>query len=334
MRQSADRRRFRHARGIRGILAVAASSLLALAIPARAADVTIVLSGKATPYVKAEKELKARLVKLGHTTRTVELGKLADEKEFPRGGSDDVFVAVGTPATVWLKANLSVKTPLVYCMTSETFASTSGRKIAGVGTSVPVGRQLALIAEALPQAKRVGVLYRSESKKSLSMLAGVRNNLPQGWKLNAVALDKHESVAKAIDALLAEGTDVVWTTADSAVYDVATVRSLLLAAIRSRTPVFGFSPAFVRAGALLGVGICPARQGRQAAGLVDPLLKAVKTTSSAATQPESRKQELTPEPEYQLAVNLVVARRLSITLPKNLIDRAVHVFGGDEEEKK
>jgi ABC-type uncharacterized transport system substrate-binding protein len=146
-------------------------------------------------------------------------------------------------------------------------------------------------------------------------------------------VDKHESVAKAIDALLAGGVDVVWTAPDSSVYDVATVRSLLLEAIRSHTPVFGFSPAFVRAGALLGVGIEPAHQGRQAAAIVDLLLKAAAAASSGATT-QPRPEQLCPDPEFQLAVNLIVARELSITLPKSLVTRAVHVFDAQDDVKE
>ena len=311
--------------------------LAALALTAsgsRAAEVTIVLSSQASPYVKAEAELRARLVGLGHTTRTIEIGELV-KKPDPGRGSGSMFVAVGTPAAAWLKANLPAQTPLVYCMTHdvEAPAPVTGRRMAGVSTDVPLSVQFGLIAEALPRATTIGVLYRSDNENSARILAGATAGLPKGWKIQAVAVDKHESVAKAIDALLAGGVDVVWTAPDSSVYDVATVRSLLLAAIRSHTPVFGFSPAFVRAGALLGVGIEPAHQGRQAAAIVDLLLKAAAATSSGATT-QPRPEQLCPDPEFQLAVNLIVARELSITLPKSLISRAVHVFDAEDEVKE
>jgi len=331
------RRRCGCARATRGILAVATAALAALALTAsgaRAAEVTIVLSSKAGPYVKAEEELRARLVGLGHTTRTIEIGELAKKPE-PGRGSGAMFVAVGTPAATWLKANLPAQTPLVYCMTldAEAPAPATGRKVAGVSTHVPLSVQFGLIAEALPRATTIGLLYRSDNENSARMLADATASLPKSWKLQAIAVDKHESVAKAIGVLLDSGVDVVWTAPDSSVYDVATVRSLLLAAIRSHTPVFGFSPAFVRAGALLGVGIDPAHQGRQAAGIVDLLLKTAAATSSGATT-QPRPEQLCPAPEFQLAVNLIVARELSITLPKSLVSRAVHVFDAVDEVKE
>ncbi|MCP4592750.1 MAG: hypothetical protein GY842_18600 [bacterium] len=335
------RRRPGYARVTHAILTLAALVAAALTLTARGAlaeEITIALSSKAAPYVEAANELKNQLVGAGHTIRTVEIGK-ATKKSDLKGDSDAMFVAVGTPATTWLKANLPAQSPLVYCMTTDiekvakTGAPTAKRKIAGVSTKVPLKVQFGLIAEALPRATTIGVLYRSDKSKSVSLLADVKANLREGWKLHAVAVDKHKSVAKAIDALLAGDVDVVWTAPDSSVYNVATVRSLLLTAIRSRTPVFGFSRGFVRAGALLGVGIKPAHQGRQAAALVELLLKSAGATSPSATS-QPRSKQLYPDPEFQLAVNLIVARKLSLTLPKSLISRAVHVFGSEEEGKK
>jgi len=321
----------------RGMLAVATVVLAALALTARgarAADITIVLSSQAGPYVKAEAELKARLAGLGHTTRTIELSKGIKKSDIGRSGV--TFVGVGTPAVVWLDANLPAQKSLVYCMTSggtHAPAPARGGRRVGVSTDVPLRVQFGLIAEAMPRATTIGVLYRSDNKKSASILAHAKADLPKNWKIHAVAVDKYESVAKAIDSLLAGGVDVVWTAPDSSVYNVATVRSLLLAGIRSRTPVFGFSPAFVRAGALLGVGINPVHQGRQAATIVDRLVKAGAGTSPGSTTQPSPDQ-LCQDPEFQLAVNLIVARKLSLKLPKSLVTRAVHVFGAEEGGKK
>jgi ABC-type uncharacterized transport system substrate-binding protein len=243
---------------------------------------------------------------------------------------DDAFIAVGTRAAALLHAKLDAATPLVYCMVSdpETLGLAEGRQTFGVSTNVPLAAQFQLIAEALPAAKAVGLLYRSEGEKSARLLKSVKESLPKGMRLEAVAVDKHESVAKAIEALLAQEVDVVWTSPDATVYDVATVRSLLLTSIRKNTPVFGFSPAFVRAGALLGVGIDPRSQGKQAAGIVHQVLQR-KTPATQSAKPLTREQCF-PQAEFQIAVNLIVARKLSIALPKALVQRATQVF----DEKK
>jgi ABC-type uncharacterized transport system substrate-binding protein len=93
--------------------------------------------------------------------------------------------------------------------------------------------------------------------------------------------------------------------------------------LRRRVPVFGFSPAFVRAGALIGVGIDPHAQGRQAGELVRLSLARSPTADSIPNA-------VRLAPTYQLAVNLTVARKLGVTLPAEFIAHADQVFGGDE----
>ena len=110
----------------------------------------------------------------------------------------------------------------------------------------------------------------------------------------------------------------MWTYADASLYNTATVRSLLLAGLRRKVPVFGFSPQFVRAGALLGVGISPTTQGEQAAAIALRLLRA-----PSASQPLGHEVEA---PQYQVAVNLIVTEALGLEVPSNLVDHAAFVF--------
>jgi ABC-type uncharacterized transport system substrate-binding protein len=85
--------------------------------------------------------------------------------------------------------------------------------------------------------------------------------------------------------------------------------------------VFGFSPAFVRAGALLGVGVDPAAQGEQAAGIA---LQVIGKTWDEQQPP------LQAPASFQLAVNQIVAGQIGVALPRGLVDRAAFVF---KEEK-
>jgi ABC-type uncharacterized transport system substrate-binding protein len=78
--------------------------------------------------------------------------------------------------------------------------------------------------------------------------------------------------------------------------------------------VFGFSTSFVRAGALFGVGLEPATQGKQAAALVRDVLNK-KTLTNTVTPPI-----------YDISLNLVVAQKLSLTLPPAVVQRAKHIF--------
>lgn len=317
-------------RGARRLLATALTGAVALlACPAQAARIAVVVSGDAAPYRQAEEELKSRLTKLGHS---VSATLLADFVKDPDGAGQGAaaFVAVGTKAAVWLNENLRPSSRVAYCMVAdpETAGLTASCRASGVSINVPLDLQFKLIAEALPKTAVVGLLHQGKSDKGRQALRAVEEALPKGWRMEAVAIDEHESVAKAIEVLLSRKVDVVWTQPDSAVYTVATVRSLLLTAIRQKTPVFGFSPAFVRAGALLGVGIDPAAQAEQAADIVHGVL----LPRTGATQPQT--QMVHPPPRCQIAVNLVVARKLGVDLPEGFVKRAALTYGEEKEKQE
>ena len=327
--------------------------LVVSAGPAFAAKVVIVLSSDAKPYKKTQLGLEKELRTRGHTSRTVKLKDLAGGGDSSDTKNPDAFVAVGTPAALWLKANKADNTLVAYCMVVDPDSAKlgEGNPLSGIRADVPVASQFKLIAQAMPQARTIGVLYHSRKPRSKRILAAAKKALPKNWILEAVAIDKHESAAEAIEALLDRSIDIVWTAPDAAVYQRAVIRSLLLSAIRGKKPVFGFSLAFVRAGALLGIGVDPQLQGVRTAGLIDDLMRQPKgkpappssrkgpaangkgkpTTrpASAAARAGNRpgaKQTVLP-PRHRVAVNLIVARKLSIELPEDFVKRANHVFG-------
>jgi putative tryptophan/tyrosine transport system substrate-binding protein len=275
-----------------------------------------VVSSEATPYRQAQESLAKQLAANGHHLRTMTMDNLATEGMGQLGNASYV-VAIGSSAAIWLHEKKTT-IPLVYCMVSspERAGLLAPSPAIGVTTDVPIIDQLRLIKEALPDCSSVGMLYRENDAQSRQDLELVRVALPMGMRLETVAIDKEASPAAAIDGLLAKNIDLVWTCPDSQIWNEATVRSLLLSALRRKIPVFGFSTAFVRAGALLGVGLDPLTQGAQAAGVVQDLIM--------GRMPENR----VVAPTYDICLNLVVAQKLSLTLPKNLQDRAKQVFGG------
>jgi len=187
--------------------------------------------------------------------------------------------------------------------------------ISGYSSVVPLKSQFKVIADALPKVRTVGMLYNSKTKKGQEFLKTVKANLPKGWRLEAVAIDKYKSVAEAINNLFERDIHIVWTAPDSTIYNRATVRSLLLTSIRRKVPVFGFSLSFVKAGSLLGTTIDPETQGKQTAQMIHRSLQA-----------KNQKIEMHEEVKYEVALNLIVAEQLDITLPKTMITKSKYVI--------
>jgi ABC-type uncharacterized transport system substrate-binding protein len=290
---------------------------------ARGADVVIVRTSDAEPYVQAGAALQTELVQQHESVRNVLAKDVSAQGIASAIGKADAVVAVGTPAARWLQKKLPVDVKLVYCMVSDAGSAglLEGRPSTGVTTDVPLNQQIKLIAEALPRARNVGILYRSDAPESKGIPAALTHWIPDGWSVQAVAVNEFPSVADAIDALIEKHVDVIWTAPDAKIFDNAAVRTLLLAAVRAKIPVWGFSTAFVRAGALLGVGVEPAAQGKQAADLVVDALSEHPPVSERALAPQ----------EFQIAVNLIVARQLDLEVPASLTQRAAFVFRPEDK---
>ncbi|HZW10824.1 MAG TPA: ABC transporter substrate binding protein [Phycisphaerales bacterium] len=280
---------------------------------AGAQQVLVILGGDSEPYRAAAQACVDALDGEGVEAATIALDEL---DRAPAADADDLYLAIGLRAAESLTRQLPAEAPLVYCMLSEPEASSLAprERSTGVTTTVPVADQFELIAEALPGAKRIGVLHRAGSHTSAALLRAARDRLPRGWSIEAVDLDAFQSPADGVRELIAARVDAVWTLPDPAVYDGALVKTLLIEALRSGTPVFAFSGQLVKAGTLAGVGISPAQQGRQAAGLARQFL-----AKPRATPPPL-------EPTYEIAVNLIVAEKLKIDLPQALIARADQVY--------
>jgi ABC-type uncharacterized transport system substrate-binding protein len=303
--------------GLLFIISLIAMSLLTIAA-AHGGEIVIVRSSDAVPYTLAETGYKAALADEHETFRSVLLKDIADHSFDASAGNPDLIVAIGTPAAVYLHSSPH-KCPVIFCMVADPEGAglAGGAEIDGVSTDVPISEQFSLIAQAIPSARVVGMLYRSNTPEGNRILKSVESDLPSDWRLEAVAVDQFSSTADAITELTNRHVDIVWTSLSAGVYDGPTVRALLLAALRTNLPVFGFSPSFVRAGALLGVGVDPVAQGKQAAAITGQILTSPKVDHTSRFEAPQI---------YQIAVNQIVAEKIGVQLPPDLVNRATYVF--------
>ena len=291
---------------------------MACALPSQteaADDILLVLSSDAAPYQKAASALALSLASDNLNTVAVYSSEIASQEygAIQQKYEAAIWVAIGSRAASQLNALLPPSKPLVYCMVANPgkVGINPGRtQVAGVSIVKSIREQFGIIKTAMPSLKSIAMLYRSSSLKSQQMLTDVKKQLPAGWTLEAVDIDAMESQAAAIKELFDRKSDLIWTSADSSIYNRAIIKSLLLASLRSGTPVFGFSGSFVKAGALLGLDAKPVTQGKFAARLVRRCLglttERVCLFSSGVT----------------LSVNLVVADRLGITLSDEILAMA------------
>lgn len=173
----------------------------------------------------------------------------------------------------------------------------------------PFGRQLDLVHLAMPDTKRIGVLWGQESQlQQVNLQAAVQ---VRGLELVAGAVPSSASLFSGLKTVL-DGADVLLAVADPQVYNSTTISNILLATYRSRVPVVAFSPAYVKAGAVLAVYSTPRQIGVQAGALA-------RTMMLGGAVPASQYPM-----EFSVAVNEHVARSLGMSLDEAVLNDRLH----------
>jgi ABC-type uncharacterized transport system substrate-binding protein len=119
-------------------------------------------------------------------------------------------------------------------------------RLAGVTTDISPFDQIKWIKRTASRATHIGVLHSSSTRQTVEAIrsAGKKNAIA----IVAIEASKEE-FPEAVDKLSVQQCDGVLMIPDARVYNSATVQRLLLWGIRSKKPVWTFSPNIVKAGA-------------------------------------------------------------------------------------
>lgn len=163
----------------------------------------------------------------------------------------------------------------------------------------PLARQVDLLHLALPDVHKVGALWGTESvaQQGALQVALQAKNL----QLVSGTVTSGNALFAALRPVLDEA-DVLFAVADPEVYNGSTVSNILLATYRAQLPMIAFSPAYVKAGALLALYSTPRQIGIQAAGLARQVQAGA---GGVVSQYPS---------DFSVAVNEHVARSLGFSL--------------------
>ncbi len=218
-----------------------------------------------------------------------------------------LFVALGSEAANALAAvelRVPVLCALLPRLSFERILRAHGRKPSAQFSALyldqPLSRQLELIRLALPDARRIGVLWGPESYQEAGALRSAA--LAREFKLVEVSVVAEGTIFKGLKSVL-EDSDVLLALADPQVYNSSSIQNTLLTSFRARVPLVAFSPAYVRAGALLALHVTPEQVGRQAAAMVGSVLQG-KALSALPVYSQ----------EFTVGVNAHVARALGLKL--------------------
>lgn len=180
----------------------------------------------------------------------------------------------------------------------------------------PMERQARLIKAILPRARRVGVMFDSFPPDDMAMLK--QRATRHGLSLQEQVIGPDISLYAALQTLL-QNSDVLLALPDDTVYNSSTIRNILLATYRSGIPMIGFSPGYVKAGALGAVFSTPAQ-------IVEQAVSAIQQYGEIRTLPAPHYPQM-----FEVATNEQVARSLGLNIKSvDELRREIGALIGDE----
>ena len=183
----------------------------------------------------------------------------------------DLVVAVGAAAA--RAAATGNDAPVLAALISQQEATTlrtqaGNRRLGAIVLDQPMLRTLRLTRLVAPGARRATALFGSENTAAESQFR--LNAKRVGLIPETTRIDDEGQLGPALDRLL-ESNQVLVAVPDGQIFNRNTAMSILLTSYRYRTPVIGFSEAYVRAGAIAAVFSAPDDIGRQAAEWVNEM---------------------------------------------------------------
>lgn len=231
----------------------------------------------------------------------------------------DLILSIGSSATQLAKDNFKT-TPIVFCavkypVLSGFIESTTnpGGNMTGASLNIPTEIQFTYFKTIVPNLKKVGVLYTSNTAKLIPPAAKVAKKL--GLELVALEVVKAKELSKALDSLVST-VDGIWSVADPNLFTSKATKYILLNTLRRSVPFMGFSRNVVESGALFALDFDYKAVGFQAGNIANRIL--------AGARPDTI--DVTSADVIWFHYNENTSERIKLTIPDELVAVAKEVY--------
>jgi putative tryptophan/tyrosine transport system substrate-binding protein len=180
-------------------------------------------------------------------------------------------------------------------------------------TDEMAAKRIELLKEAVPNAKRVAVIFNPLHLDDELTFAR-RGAESLGMNLTAHPIHNIADLDAVLRATSASGADSLFVIASRLTNAVAA--KIAQYGREKRLPVIAAWREFVASGCLLSYGPNRILESTRIAGYVEKVLKGAKPADLPIEQPT----------KFELVINLMTAKALSLTIPPSILARADHVI--------
>jgi ABC-type uncharacterized transport system substrate-binding protein len=233
----------------------------------------------------------------------------------------DVIVTSGSGALAAKQVTSAI--PIVFAAATDPLGgglveslARPGGNATGLSTqaSDAVGKRLELLRELLPDLRRLAIIGNVDYPAAVQEIAEVRAAARTlGLDLDVLEIRRAEDIAGTFPGLKS-GSQALYVSADPLVNaNHARINTLALGA---RLPTIHIIRDFLGAGGFMSYGPSVVHLFRRAAEYVDKILHGAKPGDLPVEQPT----------KFDLVINLITAKALSLTIPPPLLARADEVI--------
>lgn len=281
------------------ILTLALTLVLPVCAHSARLNVALVLSNNSAPYREFVTTFNRS------ATNAVQTLVFESPNEFLLSlGNSDIVIAIGMHASESLM--ISTKVPMLSVMVPqgayENLIKTQPKHekpLAAIYLNQPWARQIDFLYAVLPHSRRIGVLHTAAVAQELRDISSEVTR--HGGVLVEREVVADSSLSAGLDNLLL-ASDVLLALPESAIYNPANIRNILLSTYRQNVPLLGWSQAFVNAGAVAALFSTPEQLAMQTSALVS-------VYEQSGRWPTSQYPT-----EFNIAINRQVARSLGIVI--------------------
>ena len=235
----------------------------------------------------------------------------------------DVIFTVSTPG-VRAAQRATTTIPIVFVGVSDPVGSgvvlslaRPGANTTGVSTQLLDlnAKELQLLKEILPRARRVAILWNPANQASTASFAdSERVASTLNMTILPVRMANPADVDTALAAMMRDRPDAMLVHPAAPMFEVR--GHLMEFAASNRLPTVSSIREMAVAGGLLTYGPDAAHDTRLAAGYIDKILKGAKPADLPVLQPT----------KFELVINLKTAKALGLTIPPSLLARADEII--------